>query len=172
MSENLYSNAIRTYTGKYIDVFNPDPDMVCIEDIAHALSRMPRFGGHLPEFYSVAQHSVWCARNIGPLYGAYQYALAALMHDAAEAYLTNMRRPIKQRMSYYRKVEDDLMRVIAQKFRIPYPFPTEVEWIDEAALQTEWRCLMLKEEEGGHLYGYDPEVCFLEMFNDLKNNGK
>ena len=56
MKENLYTpNCIRTFTGLYMNVFNPKPDMICIEDIAHALSQQPRFGGHLPRMYSVAQ---------------------------------------------------------------------------------------------------------------------
>ena len=53
--ENLHTaDCIRTFTGLYMNVFEPTPEMICIEDIAHGLSNMPRFGGHLPEFYSVA----------------------------------------------------------------------------------------------------------------------
>ena len=60
--ENLNTtNHIRTYTGKYIDVFNMNIGDIEILDIAHALSQVPRFGGHLPRFFSVAQHSVNCA---------------------------------------------------------------------------------------------------------------
>ncbi|MFC4230551.1 hypothetical protein ACFOW1_01525 [Parasediminibacterium paludis] len=58
MLEDLYKpNCIRTYTGLYMNVFDPTPEMICIEDIAHALSHQCRFSGHTKQFYSVAQHS-------------------------------------------------------------------------------------------------------------------
>lgn len=61
MTESLYTpNCIRTFTGIYMNVFDPTDEMICIEDIANALSHQCRFAGHLPNFYSVAQHSVQC----------------------------------------------------------------------------------------------------------------
>ena len=84
---------IRTYTGKYINVFDPDPEMIDIEDIAHSLSNTCRWGGHCRKFYSVAQHSVmvvdWLPVSDSKL------RLAGLMHDATEAYLTDLSKPIK-----------------------------------------------------------------------------
>ncbi len=76
MTENLYTpDCIRTFSGQYVNVFAPDPDTILIEDIAHALSQQCRFGGHLPEFYSVAQHCVICALAVPP-----EHALSALLH--------------------------------------------------------------------------------------------
>jgi hypothetical protein len=74
-------NCIRTNSGLYINVFEPTPDMISIEDIAHALSFMPRFGGHLDKFYSVAQHSVYCSFMVESI----EDKKAALLHDASEA---------------------------------------------------------------------------------------
>jgi len=137
--ENLYTpNCIRTFIGLYMNVFDPTPEMICIEDIAHALSNQCRFGGHLPQFYSVAQHSVLCSQNV-----SYEYRLQALLHDAAEAYLLDMPRPIKQGLSNYKEIENNLMVVIAAKFGFIYPLENQVKQIDEEMLQFEWEHLML-----------------------------
>lgn len=141
--ENLYTpNCIRTVSGIYINVFEPTMDMICIEDIAHALSYQCRFGGHLPKFYSVAAHSLNCAY----LMEDDSLKLAALMHDASEAYLLDIPRPIKQRLSNYKEVEDGLMTLIAKKYGFQWPLHPEVKKVDEQMLQAEWDCLMLNKE--------------------------
>lgn len=153
--ENLYSNCIRTFTGKYVDVFNPDPEMICIEDIAHALSYTPRFGGHLKYFYPVAMHSIYCAEIVET------DKLGALLHDASEAYLTDMPRPIKSQMPQYKEIENNLMDVIAEKFGFTYPLSDEVKAADEQALKYEWVEFMLK----GNSYHYeDIENEFIRRF--------
>lgn len=140
MKENLYTpNCIRTFSGIYMNVFEPTSEMICIEDIAHALSHQCRFGGHLPVFYSVAQHSLNCSYLIENK----ELKLAALLHDASEAYLLDIPRPIKQQLSNYKDIEDKLMRIIGDKFGFEYPLHPDVKRIDEEMLQTEWNCLML-----------------------------
>jgi len=139
--ENLYDeNHIRTYSGVYIDPFNPNPDAILIEDIAHALAHQPRFGGHLPTFYSVAQHSVQVSVMAPELRDV---KMQALMHDASEAYLIDIPRPIKHRLSNYKETEEKLMIVIAQKFGFDYPLSKEVKEFDEYALQFEWDTMMI-----------------------------
>lgn len=101
---------VRTYTGKYVDPLDLNFDDVCIEDIAHHLSNICRFTGAGP-FYSVAQHSVqvsWLCR------GSRQFALAGLLHDAAEAYLNDLASPVKHAagMEAYRDAEEEATRVI------------------------------------------------------------
>lgn len=139
MTENLYSNCIRTYTGKYIDVFNPDPNMICIEDIAHALSHQCRFGGHMHHFYSVAQHSVLCAFKVDV-----PFKLQALMHDASEAYLMDIPRPIKKRLKEYIDLEENLMKIIADKFAFEWPMRDAVRHADELMLEIEWANLVIR----------------------------
>ncbi len=142
MIENLYTpSCIRTFTGKYINVFNPDPELICIEDIAHSLSNQCRFGGHLPEFYSVAQHSFYCASWV-----AKEHKLAALLHDASEAYLLDIPSPVKAGLSNYKEIEDQLMQLIAEKFGFKYPLDDEVKNIDKELLQLEWEQLMLRKK--------------------------
>jgi uncharacterized protein len=104
---------IQTYTGKAFDLLTPTPDMVCIEDIAHHLALINRFTGATQKPYSVAQHSVLVAGLVpAPL------KLAALLHDAAEAYCTDISRPMKE-----------AMRAMCKGF--PTPYDLVVERVEE-----------------------------------------
>lgn len=84
---------IQTYTGKAFDLLAPETHMVCIEDIAHHLALINRFTGATAEPYSVAQHSVLVSLVVPQ-----ELALAGLLHDAAEAYVTDVSRPLKEAM--------------------------------------------------------------------------
>lgn len=142
IQENLYTpNCIRTFTGIYMNVFEPTLEMICVEDIAHALSMQCRFGGHLPTFYSVAEHSWYCSQLVKD-----EHKLAALLHDASEAYLLDIPSPIKNRLTNYKEIEDTLMNLIAEKFGFDYPLHNDIKMADAMALVTEWNCLMLKKE--------------------------
>lgn len=164
--ENLYTpNCIRTFTGKYVNVFEPTEEMICIEDIAHSLSFQCRFGGHLPKFYSVAQHSALCSQMVEQ-----EFKLAALLHDASEAYLLDIPSPVKNGLSNYKEIEDNLMKVIAEKFNFEYPLPTEVKLADLRLLNLEWNSLMINEKEDNFEYMSSryAEAAFLALFNRLK----
>lgn len=163
--ENLYTpNCIRTFTGKYVNVFEPTPEMICIEDIAHSLSFQCRFGGHLPEFYTVAQHSILCSQMVEK-----EFKLAALLHDASEAYILDIPSPIKKGLSNYKEIEDNLMKVIAAKFDFKYPLPTEVKLADLGLLNLEWNSLMINEQKDDFEYMTSKyaKATFLEIFNRL-----
>lgn len=166
MSENLYTpNCIRTFTGKYINPCAPDPAQICIEDISHSLSMQPRFGGHLPIFYSVAEHCISVARLLPPA-----FRLAGLLHDASEAYLIDVPRPVKQQLTNYAEIENRLMRVIAAKFGFEWPLPHEVKMIDEVCLHGEWDEIMLKDPKDCQHQNF-PEFIksvFLAKFNEYK----
>ncbi len=165
-SESLYvRKCIRTVSGKYINVFDPDPDDITIEDIAHALGNQCRFGGHLPEFYSVAQHSILCY-NLATK----PHELAALMHDASEAYLLDMPKPIKLEMPQYNDIEDNLMKVIAKKFGFEYPKSKEVASIDHYMLEWEWNSIMLNNNaypEIKLMTNKEATDMFLETYKEL-----
>lgn len=138
--ENLFTeNCIRTFRGNYVDPFNPDPSLLFLDDIAHALSMQPRFGGHLPVFYSVAQHCVECCR-IAPN----KERRAALFHDASEAYLIDIPSPIKKRLPEYYKAEDNLMKVLSKEFGFEYPLSQTVKEIDRTLLVLEWESVFIK----------------------------
>ncbi len=164
--ENLYTpGCIRTFTGKYFNPCNPEIDLICIEDIAHALSMQTRFGGHLPVFYSVAQHCVLAAREVSD-----EYRLTTLLHDASEAYLIDVPRPVKEQLSNYKEIEHRLMKIIAAKFSIAWPLPEWVKIADEYMLRYEWQSLMLNDCPQPPIEPWEQQLAeaqFLAQFHKL-----
>lgn len=138
---------IRTVTGKWVNVFDPKPEMFDIEDIAHALSMQCRFSGHLPYHYSVAQHSIFCYKQAITRELDKKERLTALMHDCSEAYLVDIPRPIKKQFSQYKVIEDKLMYTLAQVFNFNYPLSENIHKIDNSMLQIEWDHLMVQHEK-------------------------
>lgn len=130
-------NWILTHTGKRFDLFEPDADMIDPRDIAHSLAHLCRFNGHSREFYSVAQHSCLVA-DLVPT----EHKLAALLHDATEAYIGDMVRPLKQWMHAYQDVETCIWERICTRFSIDQDLPASVTQADLIALATERRDLM------------------------------
>lgn len=109
---------INTYTGKLFDLYEATPDDIDIRDIAHALSLQCRFNGHCKEFYSVAEHCLavrWTMRKLG--YST-SIQMAALLHDAAEAYIGDVIKPLKLELPAYTKIEAHINAVISKKFDI------------------------------------------------------
>jgi len=135
---------IQTSTGKAFDPFAPDPFLICIEDIAHALSNVCRFTGHTRSFYSVAQHSVEVATRLAPELQPY-----ALLHDATEAYLLDLPTPLKQRpeFAFYRQAEADLLAAILRRFGLEPTLPAEVKQMDKRMLLLEKNRLLGKCEK-------------------------
>lgn len=131
-------DCIRTASGVYINVFDPDPDTILIEDIAHALSHVPRWTGHTTHHLSVAHHSVNCASETMYNVNLEHLTLTALLHDASEAYLADIATPIKRHIAKYYEIEDGLMKVIAKKFGFQWPLPEEIKTIDKEQLEFEW----------------------------------
>lgn len=111
---------IQSASGSYLDLHNLRPEDIQVTDIAHHLSHLCRFGGATFEFYSVAEHSIHVARIVNTMLGRPDLAMAALMHDASEAYLGDVRTPMKHmpEMAPYRKLEAEVQEVIHQHFGI------------------------------------------------------
>jgi len=132
-----------TYTGVKWNVLDPSPDDVRIEDIAHALSLNCRFNGQVKEFYSVAEHSVRLTEEIPTSYPSC-FKLAALLHDAAEAYLGDVIAPLKKFLPVYTNIETCTQRVIAKAFNLLiHNFDyTMIKQLDRVMLVTEARDLM------------------------------
>lgn len=125
--------AIGTFTGR-MDPLDPRPDEINIEDIAHALSRQCRYNGHCTGFLSVARHSLWVSDELHSFGPAMQFA--GLLHDAAEAYIGDMVRPLKRapEMAPFRDADEKLEKAIAGVFGIPHPLPDEVMEADRYVL--------------------------------------
>lgn len=129
---------IVTYTGKKFYPLAPRVEDIDIFDIAHALSNICRFTGHVKQFYSVAQHSVLAARQ-APVW----LKLSMLLHDASEAYLCDVSRPVKHSpgMEGYRIAEARLQGLVSRRFDVFFDDPL-VHEIDNRMLMTERRDLM------------------------------
>lgn len=126
---------IETYTGKKYFFASPTPDSIDIKDIAHALSRICRFTGHVNSFYSVASHSLLVASLVPP-----EIKLQALLHDATEAYVGDVSSPLKQLLGdVYGDLESLARLAICRHFNIDFQPPGIVKLADTHALYLEAR---------------------------------
>jgi hypothetical protein len=160
----------------YLD---PNPNEILIEDIAHALSLQCRFGGHSPYFYSVAEHSVRVSIEAGRRDLSVKDRLAALLHDAEEAYLPDIPRPIKHDMSEAQKIYTRIQKVINKKFGIEDANWVEIKRIDDQMTSTEADRFGLLNPNWSPLgrrinrqmvLGWEPELAedeFLRRYKDL-----
>lgn len=145
---------IQTVSGRVFRPLEPTPESISIHDIAHALSHACRFAGHVREFYSVAQHSVHVCREVHERCErektentlAHELKFAALLHDASEAYLTDIPRPIKHlpELAGYRDIEKRVETAIEQRFGIRPEVANHpwIKWADLRVLATEARDLL------------------------------
>jgi len=136
MELNEYDGAwITTFTGHKFHFLNPQPEEVFIEDIGHALGNLCRFGGHSKKFYSVAEHCLLVSDMLPT-----ELELSGLMHDASEAYVIDLPRPIKYSIQGYRDVEDRIAKVIQDRFGLTTS--DLIHQADNIALSTEASSLM------------------------------
>lgn len=185
---------ILTYTGRVIYPIDPRADEIDIYDIAHALANLCRYTGHVESFYSVAQHSVLVSEaaqdRLARPHETHQMAqmgLEGLLHDASEAYLGDVARPVKNNSdvgALYHDAEDRLMHVISEKYGTTWPIPAIVEWADHLLLRTEQRDLMPYPNELYSLDEYEmlektihpwspeeAEIEFIDRFKELTLEG-
>jgi hypothetical protein len=130
---------IGTFSGLQFWPLDPNPEKILVEDIAHALAHQCRFGGHASKFYSVAEHSVHVSQLCLP-----EHALWGLLHDASEAYLVDLPRPLKllPEFAAYREAERQLQRAVAARFGLPEDQPVSVTEADDTMLGIEARSLL------------------------------
>ncbi len=107
---------IRTYTGIRFNPLDPDPNLIDMVDISHALSLLCRANGHFKTFYSVGQHSINCMMEAAARGYSKKVQFACLLHDASEAYLSDVTRPVKQQMPIYKAIEKPLQEAIWTKY--------------------------------------------------------
>ena len=126
---------IQTFTGKQFYPLDPRPEEVCIDDIAHSLAMKCRYAGHTRRFYSVAEHSVHISYSVPR-----KHALWGLLHDAAEAYSSDIPTPLKRWPGLQRvwaEIEGPIQLAICAKFNLPALEPDEVRIADRRILVNE-----------------------------------
>ena len=152
MSETArYGDWMQVHSGARFYPLDPRPDEIDVADIAHALSLLCRYGGHVDRFYSVAEHCVLMSYAVAP-----EHALAALLHDATEAYVVDVPRPLKRYLTNYREIEALVWNAICLRFRLAGDLPAEVKDADDRILLTERDALMSNTRYPWMLEGMTP----------------
>ena len=116
---------IATYSKSYFNFVDPDSTPVELVDIARGLANTCRYGGQVSRFYSVAEHSVLASYLVEP-----EHAYDALMHDAAEAFIGDMPKPLKVMLPDYMRFEEIVENSIFRQFSVTNPLPQEIKTVD------------------------------------------
>lgn len=169
-------------SGAQFNYNKPEESDVTLDDLASALSNICRFSGHLPTFYSVAQHLVNTSRIV-----SVEFAFDALMHDTAEAFTNDLPTPLKWTLPIFKELETKIETAMSKKFSFNYPYPKEVKQADTEMLILEKLYVKLDDRvwpmyegiEVDHLIdkvdlkGWQPQRAkreFLERYHELKND--
>ena len=123
---------MQTYTGLQFWPLDPRPSEISITQLAPALSLLCRYGRHTTRFYSVAEHCCHVHDFASP-----QNKLWALLHDASEAYIADIIRPIKPYLPGYKDAERKVMRAVCERFGLYPEEPVEVSVLDKRILGDE-----------------------------------
>lgn len=170
---------VPTYSGRRFSLTRPDPDEIDIVDVAHHLANICRFTGATRSHYSVAQHSVLVSLHVRE-----RGQLNALLHDAAEAYVGDVSRPVKYRegMMDYRILEQRVDAAVRKKFRLEYDIyiEDEIKKADDRAMATEVRDLLVPHPDWKRWLKFEPfpekivplspeaaEAAFLSRYKEL-----
>jgi hypothetical protein len=137
----LVGPTIMLQSGAWLDFCAPQESDFTIEDVAHGLSNICRYAGQCRRFYSVAEHSVLVSET------AIGFPFEALMHDAAEAFLGDVTRPLKQMLPEFKRIEAEVERAICARFGLAFPLPAEVKHADLRVLAAEQRQIMPKDTD-------------------------
>jgi hypothetical protein len=124
-------------SGNFFNFLSPESSTITVEDIASGLSNEARFNGQTRSFYSVAQHSVMVSRIVPPA-----HAWEGLFHDATEAVMKDMPKPLKRLLPDYQELEWSVESAILAKFGIGLPLHASIKAADLVMLATEKRDLM------------------------------
>lgn len=136
-----------TFSGKLVDLLKPKAGDVLLDDVAHHLAMICRFGGAVAEHYSIAGHCVLVSKILEMDYpDDRELQFAGLLHDASEAYVGDVVSPLKHQLPGYAPIEDRWMREIGAAFGVDYKLfdDPRVHRADDQAFGSEWRDLFLR----------------------------
>lgn len=166
---------ITTYSGGRYFPLDPRPEEILIEDIAHALSLLCRFNGHIQHFYSVGEHCYHISKAV-----PFEYALQGLLHDGEEAYTSDIPRPLKHQieLAQFREVGNLNQKVLFKKYGVDYPEYEIVKEMDARIIANESHVLfntpqkwcLLEPIENIEIQCWSPQIAekrFLERFHEL-----
>jgi hypothetical protein len=156
---------IELYSGRYLDLQEPNASVIGLEDVAHGLAFTCRYSGQCADYYSIAQHSVMCSRYVALKDGTLEEQLAALHHDDAEAFLGDVVRPLKSLLQpQYGQLSDTMDVAVAEAFGNLWPADALklpiVKEADNWALMVEaWRLLPSQGKAwGGQAHNWDVDM--------------
>ena len=159
---DAFPNAIQMRSGKLIDIFNIDPNVINIKDLAHAVSQLCRWCGHCSEYFSVAQHLVLCSKfGRTPI-----EKMELLFHDLSEGVMCDVAKPIKKRLTQYVELEDILISEIYKKFGMKFPLSPYVHEIDRKMLYIEYENLFLRKRS--KIRGWGPKKAERKFLREYK----
>lgn len=168
-------NYLKTYMGNKVDPLQVTAADITLEDIAHALSLMCRGNGQVVHFYSVGQHCINCAKEAEARGWNARLQLGSLLHDAAEAYMSDLITPIKVHMPQYYEIEDRFLKAVYDKFGLADLSKEEWNQIMEVdrALLTYDLVELLKEPvpEEGYQVVRIPDIAF-HSFEEVEEEYK
>jgi hypothetical protein len=169
MTEPQYDGYMQTFSGRRAYPLLPDlnPFGINFNDIAHALSNVCRYAGHTKNFYSVAEHSLIMAKLFP------NYKTIALLHDAAEAFLGDLPRPIKQAIPEFKKIENNLLNFIFKKAGIPVLNEESkeiIKFMDNVMLAFERKSPLIMYQENMITWGNDIDNINILDYTDTKEH--
>ena len=170
--------SIMLHSGSWLDLLAPHINDFTIEDIAHGLALQCRYAGQCRDFYSVAEHSMLVCDLVQ------EDPLAALLHDAAEAFLGDVTRPLKQMLPDYRRIEAEMQKAIFERFEVDPQSNSAIKKADLRVLAAEQSQVMpIGTDEWAHRDGIEPapvkvrflapreaKAEFLQRFETLRKN--
>lgn len=142
VSDNKDEQWIGLLSGAKMNYNYPEESDVTLDDLASALSNICRFSGHLPKFYSVAQHLVNTSRIVPA-----EFAFDALMHDTAEAFTNDLPTPLKWSLPIFKELETRIEAAMAERFNFQFPYPPDVKTADTIMLLLEKKYVKLDERD-------------------------
>jgi uncharacterized protein len=164
---SIETGIIQTLSGKQFSLFQPTPEMIDIRDIAAGLSNKGHFSGLTPSFFSIAQHCVMVCDEFSFMapYNDPGLKLLALMHDAAEAYIGDMIKPLKVRIPQFAEIEESIMNAICAKYGMDYSSLHLIKSTDLFIQEVEYNAFY----RGSSITYMNPEQArkvFLDRFNE------